>query len=135
MGEFLALLKLLQALSTLPPAPQPPAQPTLPPTIEAPASLGDAAEAILHCYHHSGRYDRAEVIRSPWERQAEWSADSSVVVQIYWNGALLKTAYHLQVAIMLRGKQLRARILADDAKIGASSRCKLDQWVEVSAPK
>ena len=80
------LMLLLQLLSKEPPSPPTNVGNVSPPsTVDVAAlqsSFADLARGILHCYHPSARYQLADIVQEPWDRQQQYSADASALIRI-----------------------------------------------------
>lgn len=98
------------------------------------SSLGETGEAILRCYHPTGRFRSTEVAQRPWAKAGQFDAAASMLLRIEWNGALLKTPYTMQVAVIERNGQIRTVVQDDDALVPQSPRCALNQWQEAALP-
>lgn len=90
-------------------------------------SMADLSKGILTCYHKSANFHQFDVIKAPWERQSQYSAENSAVVRISYTG-LTSTQYQMHVAVMAKGTSVRTAVLADTALIPYSKKCRLEEW-------
>ena len=91
------------------------------------ASFADLTKGILNCYHRTARYQVADVVQAPWERQTQYGADKSAVVRITYGG-MTGTQYQMYVVILGKDQAIRTAVLADSAKVPYSKACELEQW-------
>lgn len=131
--DFMAIMKILQALSGPVPDQHDANQPIQTPTIQL-RSLAETSKTILECYHPTGRFHSVDVVEKPWSRQDQYGADNSAVLLINWQGGFLKTPYKMYVAIVGRGNELTAPVLNDDALLPARKKCPLNGWVKLDMP-
>jgi hypothetical protein len=96
--------------------------------IELPSSIGEVGETIIHCYHPSGHFKRVDVIEKPWRNAKMYNAEKSALLRIQWNGALLKTPYFMDVALLERGGSVRTAVQSDNAIVPRNPKCSLEQW-------
>jgi hypothetical protein len=92
-------------------------------------SLVDLSRGVLNCYHRTARFGRVDYIGAPFNRQAQYGADKSVVVRIHYAGMGAMNQYQMVVAVMSRDGRVRAAVLGDTATIPYSKRCALEEWV------
>ena len=99
------------------------------------ASFADLTRGILKCYHPSGRYQLADIVQKPWERQDQYRADDSALVRINFFGAISAKPYEMTVAILSKNDptQIRTAVLTDNAPLPANSACALDRWTVLNA--
>lgn len=90
---------------------------------------GEVGEAILKCYHPTGRFHSVDVIETPWSRGPQYRARSSTLLRIDYSGGFTRRPYVIVVALVERDDQLKAIIQQDSAVVPANPRCSLDQWV------
>lgn len=102
-----------------------------PPQVNA-SSLGDVSEAILKCYHPTGRFRTAGVVQVPWPQAAIYNAEQSALLRIEWNGDLSGAPYVTLVGLMARGKQMKTQVQGDNAPFRPNPRCQLAEWVDVA---
>ena len=95
------------------------------------AAFADMSQQILRCYHPTARYKSSTILESPWSQQSKYNATSSSVIQIEYVG-LTNAIYSMRVGLVQRANAVRTTVIADSAKITASARCKLENWVELS---
>lgn len=127
-NEILVILKLLSALAAATPANAATTQTQQPPSIDLRESIADTADAVIRCFHPTGRLQIARVVQAPWAYQGQWNADASAVLQIKWRGMV--NSYVSTVAILERSNKVHAVLLQDAAMIPANRRCALDGWVD-----
>jgi hypothetical protein len=123
-NEFLSVLQFLSSLMANAPPP------AAPPAIDIAASPAEVVESVLRCYHPASRFKQVNVLQLPWERQADWNADSSAVLEIEWNGGFTGNPYRTVVALVRRASAMRGIVLEDDSPVPASGGCALNHWVE-----
>ena len=90
-------------------------------------SFADLSREILHCYHRTARYRVADVIESPWSRQAQYGAEKSAVIRIQYVG-VTGAPYQMHVAVLGKSDAIRAAVLGDSARVPYSKQCVLEQW-------
>jgi hypothetical protein len=122
-AELKLLIAFLQALAAAPPANA--AVPRQPPTISM-QSLGEVADAVIRCYHPTGRVQSVNVIQSPWDQQQVWKGSASAVLRIQWRGAI--KSYVSAIALVERDSKVHAAVLRENSLVPASKRCALDGW-------
>lgn len=93
------------------------------------SSAADFAREVINCYHHTARFAGLNVVGSPWVGQAQYGAESSAVMQIYFTG-VSGTTYEMIVAAMSKGHQYRTAVLRDTALIPYNKNCALERWVD-----
>lgn len=91
-------------------------------------SLGDAAEAILKCYHRTGQFRGVQVMETPWSGARVYQARRSAVLRIDWQGAYLGNGYSTFVVLMERDNAIKTHVVSDSAVIPRNSNCALEQW-------
>lgn len=96
------------------------------------AAFADMSQQILRCYHPTARFKASTVVESPWSRQNEYNATSSSVIKIDYVG-LSNASYSMQVGLVKRSNAVRTTVIDDSAKITASARCKLENWVSLDS--
>lgn len=90
-------------------------------------SFGDLSRGVLGCYHRTGRLVASDIVERPWAKQAQYGADSSVVIRLKWRG-LSSNEYQTIVAVLSKSGRVRAAVLSDSAMIPYSKRCVLENW-------
>lgn len=90
-------------------------------------SFADLSKGILQCYHRTGHYEQADIVQSPWPRQAQYAAEASAVIRITYSG-MSTSRYQLTVAVMGKGNQVRTQVISDTAMIPYSKKCPLEDW-------
>jgi hypothetical protein len=93
-----------------------------------PETFDDLASSILHCYHHSDRYQLADIMQTPWDRQGQYGGDSSALIRIRYFGASSGNLYEMNVGLVARQNQLRTAVLNDNSPVPWSANCQLDTW-------
>lgn len=92
-------------------------------------SLHDIGAAIVQCYHPSASYNGMQVAEVPWSRAAEWKADGSARLNIFYVGNVFRFKHTMTVALMYRGKSIMALPLGDSNPIPQARDCELKNWV------
>jgi hypothetical protein len=87
--------------------------------------------AVLKCYHRTAQFSEADVLQTPWPRQAQYGADRSALVRIKFSG-ISGSKYSMVVAVMGRKSAMRVHVVQDDAVVPPSTKCGLDSWVSSS---
>ena len=95
------------------------------------SSLVDLSRGVLNCYHHTARFGRVDYIGAPFNRQAQYGAEKSMVLRIHYAGMGALNQYEMVVAVMGRNDKVRAAVLADTATVPYSKKCALEEWVGV----
>ena len=95
-------------------------------------NLADASNAILECYHHTARYQRAQIVERPWSRQTEFGAAQSLLIRIEYVG-VTSTRHVMTAALMVRPDALRAFVVTDANSIPSNKNCALNKWVPTAA--
>jgi hypothetical protein len=93
-----------------------------------PESFADLAKSILHCYHHTARYQLADVMQTPWDRQAQYGGDSSALIRIRYFDAISDHLYEMNVGLVARQEQLRTAVQNDNSPIDWNGNCQLEKW-------
>ena len=93
-------------------------------------SFADLSRGVLHCYHKTARFENADLVGSPWNRQDQYGAQNSAVIRIRFSG-ISSSHYEMVVAVMAKDNMVRTAVLADSAKIKYSTRCQLEDWTGV----
>ena len=100
------------------------------------SSFADLSRGILHCYHPSARYQLADVVQKPWDRQQQYGADGSALIRIQFFGAISNNHYEMTVAVFAKDqpKQIRTAIQTDNAPFPPNPNCQLDRWTGLESP-
>jgi len=92
------------------------------------SSFADLSKGILNCYHRTARYQAADVVQKPWERQGQYGADNSAVIHIRYSG-ITGAQYQMLVAVLSKdGRFIRSAVLQDTAVVPYSKKCGLENW-------
>jgi hypothetical protein len=110
-----------------------------PSTVNAAApqdSFADLSTGILRCYHHTARYQLADVVESPWTRQSQYRADDSVLVRIQYFDGSSGQHHQMDVAVLARNdpSQMRTAVLSDSDPYRWDPKCQFERWTQL-APK
>jgi hypothetical protein len=90
-------------------------------------SFADMSRGVLQCYHKTARFVNADLVGSPWNRQAQYAAQNSMVVRIRYTG--VSTAhYEMVVAVMAKDDKVRTAVLGDTATVPYNKKCQLEDW-------
>jgi len=122
--QLLAVLKLLNSLAGAPEAGAAPAA-----AERSLASVGDAGEAALRCYHPTGRFRQAEVVADRWAGAGMYNARRSAVIRVAWNGGFVGSPYVTDIALMERDGMVRTYVVADTAVVPPNRNCRMEAWV------
>ncbi|MEY8688908.1 MAG: hypothetical protein AB9M53_03390 [Leptothrix sp. (in: b-proteobacteria)] len=90
-------------------------------------SLADLSRGVLTCYHKTARFSQVDVVQQPWDRQQQYGADNSAVLKISYQGMTM-ARYEMAVAVMTKSNAVRTSVIADNAIIPYSKKCKLEEW-------
>ncbi len=90
--------------------------------------FADMSQQILKCYHPTARYQGAEVVESPWSKQDQYNATKSSLINIQFTG-ITNAKYTMQVGLVERDGNVKAAVVQETAKVRASSKCALENWV------
>jgi len=94
-----------------------------------PETFADLAENILHCYHHTARYQLAEVAQTPWDREGQYGGgDNSALIRIRYFGAISGDQYEINVGLVSRRDQIRTTVVSDNSPILWNANCQLENW-------
>lgn len=93
------------------------------------SSAADFAREVINCYHRTARFSGLNVVGGPWAGQAQYGAENSAVMQIFFTGVSGAT-YEMIVAAMSKGRQYRTAVLRDTAMIPFNKNCALERWVD-----
>ena len=95
------------------------------------SSLADFAQEALTCYYPTARFRGVDVLGAPWQEQAKFGAEGSVVMRINlagWSG----TEYQMIVAGMVKGSAYRAFVLQENTAVPYNKKCQLERWTAAS---
>ncbi|OJX65834.1 hypothetical protein [Magnetospirillum sp. 64-120] len=122
-SNILAIIQLIGSLSGNPEFGTPPEDRNI-----SLASVGEVGEAVIKCYHPTGRFRAAQVVANRWQGASMYSAEKSAVVRVFWNGGLTGNGYTTDVALMQRGGMVRSYVIADNAMVPPKKNCWLESW-------
>lgn len=91
------------------------------------SSFADLSRGILNCYHRTARYQYADLVVMPWDRQAQYGASNSAVIRIRYSG-ISSAQYEMVVAVLGKENQIRSAVLADTAMVPYNKKCQLEEW-------
>lgn len=94
-------------------------------------NLIDLSRGVLTCYHKTARFRQVDVVKVPWERQAQYGAENSMVLRVSYNGMTMMP-YQMDVGVLAKGNSIRTAVISDSATIPYSKKCSLEEW---SAPR
>lgn len=92
-------------------------------------SLVDLSKGILKCYHHTAVFRQTDIVKTPWERQAQYGAEKSAVLRIQFVGGYTSQPYEMFVAVMAKGSSVRSAVIAENTSIRYNPKCSLEDWV------
>jgi hypothetical protein len=95
-----------------------------------PETFADLAKGILHCYHHTARYQLADVAQTPWDKEGQYSGgDNSALIRIrYFGAASGEDLYEINVGVVSRQDQIRTTVVNDNSPIRWDANCQLENW-------
>ena len=93
-----------------------------------PETFADLATSVLHCYHHAARYQLADIIQTPWDRQTQYGGDNSALIRIRYVEASSSALYEMNVGLVSRQDQLRTAVLNDNSPVAWDANCPLEKW-------
>jgi hypothetical protein len=93
-----------------------------------PEMFADLARSILHCYHHSARYQLADVAQSPWDQAGQYGGDNSALIRIRYFGAISGDLHEMNVGLVSRQDQIRIAVANDNSPIVWDANCQLENW-------
>ena len=93
-----------------------------------PETFADLAGSILHCYHHTARYQLADVVQTPWDQKGRYEGDNSALIRIRYYGPSSGDLYEMNVGLVSRQDQLRTAVLNDNSPIVWNANCALENW-------
>jgi hypothetical protein len=94
-------------------------------------SLVDLSRGVLTCYHKTAKFRQTDIVKTPWERQGRYAAERSAVIKITFTG-LTAFQYQMLVAVMIKGKSVRAAVISENTLIPYNKKCVLEEWVSPS---
>jgi hypothetical protein len=106
-------------------------QPSVAPDVASMDSGLKLSRGILNCYHPwAAKYEAAEVVQMPWDRQDQYRADDSALIRIKYRGSVSENLYEMTVAVLARNepKQILTVVQSDGAPFPLSPRCELSKW-------
>ena len=92
-------------------------------------SLVDLSKGILKCYHKTAVFRQTDIVKTPWERQAQYGAEKSAVLRIQFLGGFSSQPYEMFVAVMAKGSSVRSAVIAENTTIRYAKNCSLEDWV------
>lgn len=92
-------------------------------------SLVDLSKGILKCYHKTAVFRQTDIVKTPWERQAQYGAEKSAVLRIHFLGGFTSQPYEMFVAVMAKGPSVRSAVIAENTPIRYAKNCSLEDWV------
>lgn len=93
-----------------------------------PETFADLAKSILHCYHHTARYQLADIAQTPWDLEGQYGGDHSALIRIRYFGAISGDLYEMNVGLVSRKDQIRTAVLNDNSPIVWNANCQLEKW-------
>ena len=93
-----------------------------------PEIFDDLATSVLHCYHDAARYQLADIMQTPWDRQAQYGGDNSALIRIRYAEAGSEDLYEMDVGLVSRQDQFRTAMLNDNSPIAWNANCQLEKW-------
>jgi hypothetical protein len=93
-----------------------------------PETFADLAKSILHCYHHTARYQLADVAQTAWDQEGQYGGDNSALIRIRYFGPISGDLYEMNVGLVSRQDQIRTAVLNDNSPIVWNANCKLENW-------
>jgi hypothetical protein len=92
-------------------------------------SLVDLSKGILKCYHKTAVFRQTDIVKTPWDRQAQYGAEKSAVLRIQFLGGFTSQPYEMFVAVMAKGSSVRSAVIAENTTIRYAKNCSLEDWV------
>jgi hypothetical protein len=136
--EFLTVEEIFQVINFLAAHPASPASysgvsPLGPEATETrmPEIFADVATSILHCYHHTARYQLADVVQSPWEHEGQYGGDNSALIRIRYLGGSSGDLYEIDVGLVSRQDRIRTAVVNDNSPIRWDAECRLETWTKL----
>jgi hypothetical protein len=137
--EFLTVKEIFEAINFLAAHPASPVNPSSvspfgPDLSETrmPETFADLATSILHCYHHTARYQLADVAQTPWDREGRYGGDNSALIRIRYFGVVSDKLFEMTVGLVSRQEQIRTAVLNDNSPIVWNANCQLENWTTLS---
>jgi len=93
-----------------------------------PETFADLSTSVLHCYHHAARYQLADIIQTPWDRQGQYGGDNSALIRIRYAGAGSSDLHEMNVGLVSRRDELRTVVLNDNSPNAWDANCPLEKW-------
>jgi hypothetical protein len=97
-----------------------------------PETFSDFAKNILHCYHHTARYQLAEVAQTPWDREAQYGGNKSALIRIRYLDAISDDLHEMNVGLVSRRDQIRTAVVNDSSPIAWNASCALENWTTLA---
>lgn len=97
-----------------------------------PETLADLAKNILHCYHHTARYQLADVAQAPWDQEAQYGGNNSGLIRIRYLDASSGDLYEMNVGLVSRQNQIRTAVVSDNSPIAWNASCALEKWTTLA---
>jgi hypothetical protein len=91
-------------------------------------SLADLSKGILNCYHKTAKFRQTDIVKTPWERQAQYGAQKSAVLRITFTG-LTSAQHQMLVAVMIKGSSVRSAVIVENSLVPYNKNCSLEDWV------
>lgn len=92
-------------------------------------SLVDLSKGILKCYHKTAVFRQTDIVKTPWDRQAQYGAEKSAVLRIQFVGGFTSKPYEMFVAAMTKGSSVRSAVIAENTTVRYTKDCSLEDWV------
>lgn len=90
-------------------------------------SFADMSQQILKCYHPTARFQSADMLESPWTRQAQYNATKSSLLEIRFAG-ISNAKYSMRVGLLEKDGQVKATVIQENTVARASAKCALENW-------
>ena len=97
-----------------------------------PETLADLAKNVLHCYHHTARYQLADVAQAPWDQEAQYGGNNSGLIRIRYLDASSGDVYEMNVGLVARRGQIRTAVVNDSSPIAWNASCSLENWTTLA---
>jgi len=138
--EFLTVKEIFQVIHFLAAHPASPAEyssvsPFGPEASETrmPETFADLAKGILHCYHHTARYQLAYVAKAPWDEEGQYGGgDNSALIRIQYFGAISSDLYEINIGVVARQDQIRTTVVNDNSPMLRDANCQLENWTTLA---
>lgn len=102
---------------------------------QVPASFAELGEAVLKCYHPTGRFKKIRVAQMPWSEGKNYRADKSMLVKIDWQGGFLRTPYQSYIGIVGRDNKIKTLVVRENTYIPSKKSCGMRNWVALNKSK